>query len=110
MVLLRVVDVRFRDDHGDQVEAVLDRVVGPAACHRVRTHHWPGLVVEPVASSLTVSAHAIPLPALGHIGARGRAQVHADPLDEKGHLVGDLADVRVGVGEDRETTAVAAWP
>ena len=35
------------------------------------------------------------------------AQVHADPLDQQGHLVGDLADVGVGVGEDGEAAAVA---
>ncbi|EGJ78731.1 putative roadblock/LC7 domain-containing protein [Streptomyces sp. Tu6071] len=31
----------------------------------------------------------------------------ADPLDEERHLVGDLADVRVGSGEDGEAASVA---
>ncbi len=105
-VLLRVVRVRLRDDHGDQVEAVLGRTGGAAPRHGVRTDDRSGLVVEPVATTLTVIAHVGPLPTRGQIGARRGAQVHADALHQEGHLVGHLADVGVGVREDREAAAV----
>ncbi len=78
MVRFGIVRVGFDDHHRDQVEAVvLDRTGGAAACHGVRADDRSRVGVEPVAGSLTLWTHAIPLPARGQIGAPGGAEVDA---------------------------------